>query len=1692
MHVSANGRLLSQSVGQNGVVVSDTFTIFVEQVIAVLRLWVERVTPGENAAGVQVDLGELLYLIGQYIHRLGREDAFMRIKIKLCQLVEAVLNTPDFVVLGNATKLRNALLEWLGEWSVESFRDEYHTNAVQDKVQRDLDLSCLRAMIPITDGLTIRSPGDDSEDSQNVAKSRLFYRYYSMLVRVLERANNVESESSNFARSISGMSTRVSSSESYPALAILVLSNLLSANVDVGLRHCLALGYHEDSAIRTAFMQLITNILQQGTRFGGLTSKSSSAAPKGYFDALTSPNLALVLALCEACPPSEVDELTLLLFRVFEAKGTLLSLMKVLVEREVAQTNHESELFRANSITTRLLTIFAKTYGYNYVRGTIHPLLASLAEKPEACSFELDPSKASATDDIEKNAEHLKLMCQALLDIIYSSTPRLPILFRALCYHIWDVVEDKFPESRHSAVGSFVFLRFYCPAIVAPEVVDLDVSPDTRESRRALLLITKVIQNLANNVLFGNKEAHMKVLNPFLSENIRQVTKFLADVAIRPRSFEVAQATKVHQEESERSLDAEGDNQIIQRFVFRNLARLETSLENLPTTFRIRTSATRSTRLDLDGKGALASLRRLMEETGPPLEPTRLSESARSQVYDDFMRHNAGRNTESTREAFYEGPVSQNGRRIFYFVVSRAALVDYDLLAYHVFAVLDKVTDPFDVLIDLTDFSPRTEIPSTWLRRSIQMCPPSILPLIQTVVIYNANSYARRRFRRLASDILPGGPNIGKSVVAAASPAELADFIPYSTLALPERTMALAFEAEHVFTNLLTIADHEMQVPVVVKLGNDCLQIASWRKQDLTQTLKSYIIDVVSLKDVDDIIVGTPTGQDHLVIKHSQNQQVTFVMRRRGDMLNVLRAARGRLRDTPSDNRALRPSDVPGTLLNVAFLNMSSGDETLRLGAYNLVTELCDFFKYDLASQITKVSSGLLIPSNSLSYVYKLSRALAMSAPNLTLEFLKEWTIGFAKAETPQKTACLYYVGPWLNNLELFAKPGTDEGIEGVKKVADIVRSLIALTVSERKRLHLALQEHVWSVIGMSHQGLIDIVVTELLSSAVNAGPGSEKAETAADILVSLSSTAVKGKVVARLRKTIAQTYIKPTASLADSDKWNEICTLARINLALAFSPPNQLDAQLFLPELFHTITLIVGIGPVLARQTVYGLVVNILQSLTTIAATGDMDSAALQHLLLRVQQPEMVAAFGLLQNQGSLELSGLPQWDPNGVQHLVSLDMVINFLGEVLTAGAISTDCANTWRARWMGLVAATCFQHNPATQPQAFAALGYLASDEIDDDLVYQILVALSTSLTHFQDSDTVLIVSMLRCLARVIPGLVSDSRYAPTLFWLAVAVLQLAYIPLFASALELLLTTIRHMHATGAFANGLFDGLLATRKTVGDSARKLDSICGVSFDTDPCFSLVAIVYKGIRHPATRQAAIATLTELLQLSVITSLGGPEEDTPLIGSKSVAFFIALLPVHAGNPAELRKLFASAGVDVAEEVLKDLSSLSVFGLLSVPDNSSALLLVTLIVTILGTASTDAEKLVLYRLLADASHDIPDVIAMSYDTLIPRMTAVLNTTISTPIMQSITHLFDKAMSDASYSFPTAGHADSNSSLHRKTYAPSVTSTSAVAQREAVLDDLGMKGLADMSFQPVNFDRLSSMAKWVASLIENLTM
>lgn len=105
----------------------------------------------------------------------------------------------------------------------------------------------------------------------------MFHTYFNRFLSLLNF------EQTEIGRSEVRLTTAVSDeSMTTSELAISALSNLLSANIDVGLKHSLGIGYHEDLDIRTAFVKVLCNILIQGTDFNNL----SDAAVNEKYDEL--------------------------------------------------------------------------------------------------------------------------------------------------------------------------------------------------------------------------------------------------------------------------------------------------------------------------------------------------------------------------------------------------------------------------------------------------------------------------------------------------------------------------------------------------------------------------------------------------------------------------------------------------------------------------------------------------------------------------------------------------------------------------------------------------------------------------------------------------------------------------------------------------------------------------------------------------------------------------------------------------------------------------------------------------------------------------------------------------------------------------------------------------------------------------------------------------------------------------------------------------------------------------------------------------------------------------------------------------------------------------------------------------------------------------------------------------------------
>jgi neurofibromin 1 len=304
--------------------------------------------------------------------------------------------------------------------------------------------------------------------------------------------------------------------------------------------------------------------------------------------------------------------------------------------------------------------------------------------------------------------------------------------------------------------------------------------------------------------------------------------------------------------------------------------------------------------------------------------------------------------------------------------------------------------------------------------------------------------------------------------------------------------------------------------------------------------------------------------------------------------------------------------------------------------------------------------------------------------------------------------------------------------------------------------------------------------------------------------------------------------------------------------------------------------------------------------------------------------------------------------------------------------------DIANMWRARWMGLVTSTAFYFNPAIQPRSFVTLGCLAQEEVDDDLIYQILVALKGALAIFNETDSSLIVSIMMCLSNIIENLPDDSRYLLHLFWLAIALVQIGHPDTFQAAVEFLQSVLRALDSRKFFVKySIEQVLLHARIELGAISVELDEAAGVNFNEYFSFSVAVILLRGLKSADTKDMVNQCLTAFLEIDCKRT-----EEHGVIESRTLGYLAGLLP-FATKDDTLRELLRLAGINDAdlEEIDFGSSHAGLFKILEIPDDNTALLLVSLLVTLLHASENESEKLFLYSLLADAAVSVPVVFSL---------------------------------------------------------------------------------------------------------------
>ncbi|KNC49089.1 neurofibromatosis type 1 [Thecamonas trahens ATCC 50062] len=963
----------------------------------------------------------------------------------------------------------------------------------------------------------------------------------------------------------------------------------------------------------------------------------------------------------------------------------------------------------------------------------------------------------------------------------------------------------------------------------------------------------------------------------------------------------------------------------------------------------------------------------LMAQLGPPPEIKEKTDGEASgpgsvtssnSAYEVFMRQNAGIESSEELEALmYQAGKSLAGFPVLY-VIARNLKPSMDKVKvqYHILKTLQPVLHTqFDIVIDLAYSGPENEVEFSLISRFVRLLPVELQTAVNDICILYPNSWAKKFLKRVGR-VVSG--RISRKIKFCASVHHLHAYVAPVEIKLPETTLAIENDVKLTFERVTRTSQHK---PCIIRVLSDGFQILSTKQSSILRH-KCAITDLYHIRQVEDVYRIGSRDAHSFNIKYYDAEGTNILLLRSHQasrIIKTLKATQEQWRSAkPEDSstvRKFRPEDVPGTLLNMALLNLGSDDSALRLASYDMLYALAVKFNFPIRDALLR-ADGMFIPVNTAWFVTSMSRTLANNETRLTLEFIREVLESFDKENRKRKHLSLQYLAPWLNNLdEYFLASPDPDSLDRKSRAKDLINTLIDLTIREDE-LYPAVQQYIWTTIGQVTPVLHD-VVDILIIRACRAGLSSKPAEIIADTTVTLASqnkALVSGRVIAQLRKLLRATAMVPVTRLEDGQLWNEIATLTRIVLMLSFH--DRIDLRNFLPEIFHIVICLVSTGESLFRKTIHGIVINVVQSLCTSDLVTAEQAESLRFRLRDFSEARHQLLFGV---SGSKSIESIP------VQSLEAIAIALHDVITCCQTGAVNS-YGQLWHSRWLSLTTETAFQFNPALQPRACVTIGVLAT-HVSDSLIRELISMLRVKLLQSMritavpgnlESSFDMPIAILLCLTRLMTKLPPTSVYFNLMFWFAVSILQISEIVLFPAALGLLEVVIKTMDAVGCFDSyQVNEYLMMARQPLEDICAKLDEATQFNFHTDFSFAIVGNILKGLKHPSTKAITVRVLTTFLDV-----VGKGTLDSSVLG-----FLAALLPSRRNNTA-FREMIANNTDNSSSNGDSYWSFLFTPEML--PDLTTTVLFLSILVTILDNAEYEAEQLFIFRLLEEAVLAVP--------------------------------------------------------------------------------------------------------------------
>lgn len=294
---------------------------------------------------------------------------------------------------------------------------------------------------------------------------------------------------------------------------------------------------------------------------------------------------------------SDFENVSLIMLDIFQSLGIEDKWFKALMEVElvnvdkVTRKNYVSKssgnsssnnvfntLFRGSSIFSKSLERYNLRIGQEYLEKVFGDFFSKIAEENKNC--EVDPryvrlqEKAERTgkpledndsddsdeDDegydsdverkrgqkikgmVEQNFNNLYGYAEEIWNKIYITSNDLPQQIKTQLKNFRTKVDLACdPDDKVTALNclsAFIFLRFFCPAILNPKLFYLTKNHQTGNTQRTLTLIAKILLNLANRQEFSpHKEPHLVKMNEFLNRHHDDIYDYFDKITGRKNDF---------------------------------------------------------------------------------------------------------------------------------------------------------------------------------------------------------------------------------------------------------------------------------------------------------------------------------------------------------------------------------------------------------------------------------------------------------------------------------------------------------------------------------------------------------------------------------------------------------------------------------------------------------------------------------------------------------------------------------------------------------------------------------------------------------------------------------------------------------------------------------------------------------------------------------------------------------------------------------------------------------------------------------------------------------------------------------------------------------------------------------------------------------------------------------------------------